>query len=357
MDKDMIPQENEEEKRLSIFVSHEDQTIMDITKMSDFISNGIIRCANSILVESRGNRTVIPIENMAILDSALKSSGVIMHGEYEYVLDFDSLPRDILKKYREGKYKLGESRQVKDNLRATLVDENGTRVKDITLKKTKKVAGNQNQLQNIAIQMQLKQIVEKLDTMIQLQEYQIDFSRDNALVKPFFDARDYIVYAQNEKDQTKAEGYINKAIDYLGDGLNALYINLDTAKKHFLLSTRPTVRIQYLVNLFVKHITQNLQLISMYNGVLFQLFEYCGRTKDLKFAYDKYRGIMSRFYTEAVGRQSIPLSLQIHNAVKYSKDNLDAWKTMTDEMVPALANPVTVKGAIIIEMEDIDNGQ
>ncbi len=356
MSKDLIPLEDSKEKRLYIF-SPEEQAVMDISKMSDFISNGIKRLSTSLVDVSQRNGSIVPIENMAILDSVLRSSGIMIHGDYEYILDFDSLPKDILKKYREGKYKLGESRQVKNNLRATIVNEEGVRVKDVTLKKTKKVTESQNQMQALAIQMQLKQIIEKLDTMIQMQDYHIDFSRNNALVKPFFDARDYIVYAQNEPDTAKAENYAETAIQYLGDGLNALYTDLENAKKHFLQSTRFSIRIQYLVNKFVKYITQDLQLISMYNGVLFQLFEHYRRTKDLKFAYEKYRGIITRFYTEATGRLNIPISLQIHNAVKYAKDNLDAWKSMTDEMIPVLTNPATIKGAYIIETEADTDGK
>ena len=355
MKNELTPKDNHEDKRICIFSTNEDQTVMDISQMSDFISTGITRLANNIIDTSQQNATYVPIADMAILDSALKSSGIIIHGEYEYILDFDSLPKDILKKYREGKYKLGESRQVKDNLRATIVDESGTRVKDVTLKKTKKVTNTQNQLQNIAIQMQLKQIIEKLDTMIQLQDYHIDFSRNNALVKPFFDARDHIVYAQNESDKKKAESYIDQAIQYLGDGLNAIYLDLDNAKKHFLWSTRSPIRIQFLVDRFIRYITQDLHLLSTYNGVLFQLFDYRERTKDLKFTYEKYRGIMADFYTKAVGRQSIPLSLQVHNAIKYSRENLDAWKKMTDDIVPALMNPIKINSAYIIEMEGDEN--
>lgn len=349
MSEDLIMR-NGHEKQLSIFTTPEDQTTMDITLMSDFISNGISRLANSIIDSSQKNGSLVSIGDFSMLDSALKSGGVFVHADYEYILDFDSLPKDILEKYRKGEYKLGDSRQVRDNLRAVIVDKEGTRVKDVTLKKTKRVAENQNQLQNIAIQRQLKEITEKLDTIIQLQDYHIDFSRNNALVKPFFDARDYVVYAQNEQEKEKADTYIDKAIDYLTTGLNAIYIDLDSAKKHFLWTTRPPIRIQSLVDRFVKYMTQDLQLAAIYNGVLSQLLEYSNRTKDLKFNYDKYRRIMTQFYTVTIGRKNLPISLQIHNAVKYSKENPDAWKKMTDEIAPKLTYN-TIEAAYIVTGE------
>lgn len=353
MGDDLTIRDDEEKKTLSIFTAPEDQTVMDISKLSDFLANGITQLANSIVDTSRRDGTLVSFGDIAVLDSVLKAGGVLVRAEYEYILDFDSLPRDILQKYREGKYKLGESRQVKDNLRAVIVDETGQRVKDVTLKKTKRMVENQNQLQNVAIQMQLKQIIEKLDTIIQLQDYHVDFSRNNALVKPFFDARDYIIFAQNEPDQKKATASIEKAIEYLTTGLNAIYVDLDNARKHFLLAIKPVIRIQSLVNRFIKYMTQNLHLLSLYNGVLFQLLDYCGRYSDLEYSYGKYKGIMNQFYREPIGRQKLPVSLLIHNAVQYSKKNLDAWKTMTDEIVPMLSG-TKIETAYIISGEEAE---
>ena len=326
---------------LSIFVTEQDRQSTDITEMSDFIANRIRNLAITVVRENNGLlKNVTPIE-LSTIGNLLHSHGAVLNGGYEYVLDFESLPADVLSKYKKGIYKLGESRQVDGNLRAVIVDESGTRVKDITIKQAERVADQtqqMQQMQNLAIQMQLKQINTKLDILVEMQGYHIDFSRNNAIIQPFFNARDKVVHAQNEPDKEKQRSYLDDAVSELESAINAIYLDIQTVQKRFFMHTRfPIGRIQRIVNRYIGFISEDLHLLSIYNSVLYQILDYMGKDKDKDDAYNKYRKYMLGFYTKAVGSKQIPLSLQIHNAFDgYTADTMDSWKSMTDEMVPVL---------------------
>lgn len=352
--------------KLSIFVTAEDRQSTDIATMSDFVANNIRNLAISVSRENHAAAPSVSPLSMSIIGSLLRSHGAVMHGGYEYVLDFDSLPEDILEKYKKGIYTLGESRQVDGNFRAVIMDETNTRVKDITIKRAEKVAdtsqsvNQMQQMQNLAIQMQLKQINDKLDILVEMQDYHIELSRNTAIVQPFFNARDKVVHAQNEAETNKQRDYLDGAISELESAINAIYLDIKTLQKRFFrLTFLPVGRIQRVINKYIAFISQDLQLLSMYNSILYQILDYMGKERDKEDAYQKYRLYMLDFYTRAVGPKQMPLSLQIHNAFDgYTQDTMDSWKSMTDEMVPTLQSqsPI-IEGAFIIGVEDVIDEQ
>lgn len=344
----------EPNKALRLFVTDQDRTSMNIHTMSDFLSNRISDLTLQLIDGNHG--VVVPFQpaDIAMANQALRNGRPVIQGEYEYLLDFDSLPKDILKKFREGKYKLGDSRQVKDNLRAVIVDESGTRVKDITLKREKRTPANGEALQDLAIQAQLKQMDAKLDTILELQGYQIDFARNNTLVAPFFTARDRVVHAQTEEDPHLRRKYLDEAVMMIEEAMNNAYLDVETIKKRFLrLTSWPVPFREGLVNQYIGYITQDLQLLAQYNGILQQILDFMGKAADKHTAFERYRTFMLGFYTEAVGRKHLPLALQIHNVFDASQAlDKNVWKTMTDELVPVLRNPLVIQEALIITMED-----
>lgn len=251
------------QEELSIFVTEADRTGMDIWAMSDFTTNRMNRLA-SLMIE-RVLQPVVQISpaDIALAEQALRSGKHIVQGDYEYILDFDSLPKDVLRKFREGKYRLGESRQVKDNLRAVIVDEQGTRVKDLTLKREKRTIATADYMQNIAIQAQLRQINLKLDHIIELQGYQIDFSRDTTLVAPFFSARDRVVHAQNEADPNRRRGYLDEAVGKIEEAMNNAYLDIKRVEKLFLHLTRLSWMpfCEGRINQYIGYIAQDIALL------------------------------------------------------------------------------------------------
>ena len=326
-------------QELSIFVTDADKRGMDISAMSDFMSNRISTLAHGLIDQAHPSVVSVRAGDIALIQQALLSRRPVVKEGYEYILDYDSLPKDVLSKFKKGIYKLGESRQVDGNLRAVIVDETGTRVKDLTLKRGEPTAASLDSMQNIAIQAQLRQIDAKLDTIIELQGYQIDFARNNAINEPIPQERRH---------------YLDRAVSHIETAMNAIYLDIETIKKRFLRLNRwPIPFLGGMINQYIGYIAQDLQLLAKYNGVLLQVLDYMGKKKDKLDAFEKYKRYMLGFYTEAVGPKQLPLSLQIHNAFDASQvSDRNVWKNMTDEMVPALLSKTEVSNAMIISMED-----
>lgn len=337
---------------LRIFVSEADISSTDIDKMSDFIGMGIKKLADALVISETQ-----PIDDGDLVDittagKALSLGKVLTRDGYEYVLDYDSLPKDVLAKFRKGIYRLGESRQVEGNLRAVIVDEAGTRVKDVTLKKVQKSADTSAFMQGLAIQNQLKQISQKLDGIIELQDYHISLTRNHNIIAPFLNARNEVVLAQNEHDKVRQRCYLDKSIDYLGEGINDIYLDIRTLSKRILFLTVPPIRLEWLINKYIGFVAEDLKLLAMYNGVLMQVLSYIGKYQDRHYAYMRYRDFMLEFCTHHTGKKHQPLSIQFHNAITYDKQNLDTWLTMTEDIVPSLQSNNVIEGAFIISMED-----
>lgn len=126
----------EENRPLVIFKTDEDKYKRDITLMSDFFDGYVQQMASSIREQS--NFEVIqniPVASIGIINDALHQASVVLNGNVTLLPDFDTLPVGIKDKLKKGIYTVGESKQVDGNLRAVILDEEGVRVKDITLKK------------------------------------------------------------------------------------------------------------------------------------------------------------------------------------------------------------------------------
>lgn len=124
------------QKPLEILVTDEDKHGTDIACMSDFFGIYIEQLSAELSNQvMRGVVEKIPAADVQILGELVHGVDVLLSGKYGYIPDFDSLPNDVKDKLKKGIYTLGESRQVEDNVRAVVLDENGTRIKDVTLKR------------------------------------------------------------------------------------------------------------------------------------------------------------------------------------------------------------------------------
>ncbi len=137
---------------LMIFRSLKDRTSTDLSQIGDFMTDGIRALTHEWARAPQATDFHLSPAQIALAEQALRLGEHLLHGEYEYLLDFDSLPEDVLEKFRKGIYHLGESKQVENNLRAVIVDQNGTRVKDLTLKKVRRTVISEQSLLHIALQ-------------------------------------------------------------------------------------------------------------------------------------------------------------------------------------------------------------
>ena len=165
------------------------------------------------------------------------------------------------------------------------------------------------------------------------------------------------MHAQNEPNAELRRKYLDDAVKSLESAMNACYLDIEMVQKRFNRATRmPIFRQTKVIDRYVGFIAQDLQLLAKYNGILLQILDYMGKTKDTLYASSKYKTYMTDFCTKAIGSKQLPLSLQLHNAYSgYTKLSMDTWKTMTDEMVPLLNSSDTIEGLNIITAEDVVN--
>ena len=195
-------------KPLEIFKTEADITGRDITQMSNFFDGYIEQMSLALREESSIEvLSEIPIFDLSIINEVVQKARILLKDNVTLVPDFDNLPLDVKKKLKRGLYTIGESKQVDGNMRAVIVDENRTRIKDITLKKVVSSPENLETARKIGDQIQMKQIYVKLAAIEEFQTYQIERDRDQQIIVPFLDARTFILRAANANSPDEKKTY------------------------------------------------------------------------------------------------------------------------------------------------------
>ena len=269
----------EDEKRpLVIFKTDEDKYKRDITLMSDFFDGYVQQMASSIREQS--NFEVIqdiPVASIGIINDALHQASVVLNGNVTLLPDFDSLPVGIKDKLKKGIYTVGESKQVDGNLRAVILDEEGIRVKDITLKKVISNPGNVETIRSIGNQMQMRQIYAKLADIQEFQTYQLEKDRDRDIIVPFLDARSLVLEAEFKETEEEKIAALKAADDKIRTALNAVYADIETTTRSFAKITDiPFLQFENQLNTYMKFLTSDFQIATKYVGVRMQILEYLG---------------------------------------------------------------------------------
>lgn len=347
---------------LHILVTDADTNGYEISKMSDFMglyAQQLTRSlADSPFVEVVSN---IPVADLGIINDVVQHAAVVARGNITLVPDFDSLPAGIKEKLKQGLYSIGDSKQVDGNLRAVIVDENGVRVKDITLKKVINNPGTLETTRSIANQMQMKQIQDTLKAskkcrVISWIEIGIEiFSR------LFFDARDYILQAQNATSIESRNQFLEKASDRMTTALNSVYAEMRTASLHLAKNTKWSLfHKQSSIDTLLSNLSDDLQLATKFSGVQMQVFEALGRREDSKLVLDRYQTVMHDFITQEIGGRGMSAIELMHDNYHYSKENTDCWYTFSKELEPALESTrlaIENKDVYIVSVEDVNDEQ
>ncbi len=224
-------------KSIEILVSEEDKNGTDILSMSDFFDVAMRQMSNMFVTsKSDIDLSIISPFELSVVNDALQMIGAYYSPQYALIPDFASLPKHIIEKLKKGELILGESKQVQGNLRSVLIDaETNSRVKDITLKRIE----NTNQIDAISrdllMQMELSKISNKLARLESEQGYLINFTRNEAIMRPFLDARDFLLAAQNEKNKKMQIEKLKKAEDKMNTAINAVYVDMATIEKEFAI--------------------------------------------------------------------------------------------------------------------------
>ncbi|SEM22744.1 hypothetical protein SAMN04487770_12945 [Butyrivibrio sp. ob235] len=326
---------------LAILVTEEDRTGSDIMRMSDFYSIAMEDMSRE-LINTDGIITVreLPIADISTVNNAIRSVGVFSSPEFDLVPDFASLPEDIREQYKAGKLVLGESKQVSGNIRAVLVDaKTKTRIKDVTLKKVERTDVTAEISQNMLTQMQLRQISDKLDHMISEQEYLIDFSRNQAIVRPFLDARDNILMAQYQTSAVARRNYLLKASGFLRTAINSVYVDMNTIennlakeahKKWFQRINRKSIDSN------ISRLASDTMVVTRYVGLQIQVFHHLKDSEGKRAVLEGYHANIERLFQNGVIDPNLSLALWIHENIEYTDDNRDCWYYLEEKMKPML---------------------
>lgn len=349
-------------REISIFVTDADRHGSVIAEMSDFFS-GYIKQQTTALSTAAATELVasFPMADVAIIGDMIHHAEMLTAGEYAFLPDFDNLPRSIKAKLQKGLYTIGKSKQVDGNWRPVILDENGVRVKDITLKRVLNDPGTLETSRNIANQMQMRQIYAKLREIQEMQDYQIDMQRNQAIVVPFLSARTAILDAQSSTDPDEQKKHLERAYDYLDKAINSLYADMHTVGEKLVQQTRwPIFQNRKQIQTFIGFMTTDLQLVAKFVGVHLQVCEYLGRPESAKNCLERYRHNMKAFCQTSANSRQQTLAEIVHLYFPYSERNRDFWLDFSEGIIPALDKvPVLRESSelYLISVEDVDYGE
>lgn len=325
-------------KPLVIFKTEADRYGRDITAMSNFF-DGYVQQMSLALREQTDLEIVteLPVANLGIISDVVRQADIIMQGNVTLLPDFDNLPVDIKTKLKKGIYTIGDSKQVDGNLRAVVLDEEGVRIKDITLKKVLSNPGNIETARNICNQMQMRQIYSKLADIQEFQTYQLERDRDRDIVVPFLDARSLVLEAETKNSEDERMRLLKEADGKIRTALNSIYADIETTAKSLVRRTSvPLLPPGKASNRYMAYLTSDMQIATKYVGVRMQLLEYIGETKTAQYVLQQYQHVMYDFLTKSITRKGLSAADLMHDYFPYDKTNMNCWHTFSKEMTPAL---------------------
>lgn len=346
---------------VNILVTEEDKTGEDLFAMSDFFNGYIEQLSEAIRVKAPAVAVPdIPFADIGIINEVVHRAEVISAGNTQLIPDFDHLPKDIRQKLDEGIYKVGESRQVDGNLRAVIVDEAGTRVKDVTLKEVRINPGTMEASRSIANQLQMKQIYAKLNAIQEKQSFQIARDRDRDIKVPFLDARFYIMKAQGQNcTQEERKEYLGKAADKLLSAVNSVYTEISTSSERLAKLTHfPIFQRKGQIKEYIGYMSEDLQVATKFVGLRMQLLDYLDDVDGAQIEMDRYRRVMSDFFTKQIAGRPYTAVELIHMNYPYTAENLNCWYQLSKDVKPKLAKFATTSSEHIylVSVED-ENGE
>ncbi|MBQ2922474.1 MAG: hypothetical protein IJE60_05215 [Tyzzerella sp.] len=336
----MVSEVNER-TAIEILVTEEDKIGSNIMCMSDFFDIAVHQMSNTLVCAKNNlEMNVLPVSDLSVVNNALQTVGAFCSPKFDLVPDFASLPKDILEKYKAGKIVFGDSKQVEGNIRAVLIDvETKQRVKDVTLKKLERTDQTAGISRDMVTQMQLRQISEKIDYMESEQTYLIEFARNQAIMRPFLDARDFILSAQNATAEIDQKENLEKAAEKMRTAINAVYVDMTTIegefakegnRKWFTRINRSNIDKQ------ISRLTKDMQIVTRYVGLQSQVYHYLGKTEEQKSVIGTYNRRVSRFFDKGIVATDKSLAMFIHENIEYDANNIDCWYNFEQEMKPLL---------------------
>ncbi len=347
------------EQQVRILTTDADTRGLEIANMSDFMGAYAKLQVSSLSKSSMSEITLdLPISELGIINDVIQQAAIVTKGDVSLIPDFEHLPSGIRDKLKKGIYTIGESKQVNGNMRAVILNENGIRVKDITLKRVFNNSGTLETTRSISNQLQMKQINDKLAAIQEIQNYQLDKDRDHAIFTPFFIARDYILRAQNAETLEKRNEYLEKAATQLMKTKNGINTEMRTAVKHLAEKSKwPFFHMKSTINTLTGHLADDLQLLTKTCGITMQVYEYLGQPQNVKLELEQYKTVMRGFLTHEINNTGYTAIELLHDNFRYNKSNLDCWCIFSRELESELSRMerLVTQENYIVTLEDMED--
>ena len=327
------------------------------------MDTSISRCFNALRTEVQGNTQVIP----RITPDLLQAVGAFLRGkeirnaDNALVADIDKLSKSILRKIKDGTYKIAESKQIDGNYRAAIVDGKGKIIKQLTLKQAPGDMVRAGDINTMAIQAALKEITQQLKVIDADVQYLITLTRRENFQTPYFDAVSDVREAKAAPNEEERNHAVQSAINHLKHGLNGLYGDLDDCLK--ILQGR-WIPIASKRNL--DRIAQDVVFIPHYVALLAYLYNYQGKHELARDVLSDYRKELNRFVNKSITSDGYTAAQLVHSHFQYVEANKDFWidgmKTIqaavaSIELIPAKSKSIYLVSAEEVQEEKEDGNQ
>lgn len=349
-------------ENFQLFTSNKDKYTTNIFEISDPFEFMIPQYIER--VEESDSKKYFTTEGLSLFSSASNAANLrnlfsIEKQGVVYELDFNSLSDEIKEKLEAGIFKIGDSKTVEGNKRATIVDATkaNQRVKDVTLKEKQINKDISPQLTNLAIQAQLQQIYEKVSTIQVSQEYQLKWDRNDSIRGPFEVARTKLIEFHISDDIVRKKHLLQDALNNLDKSVASIKTDLESNKVEIESELKNTMYkyenfkrhadfILEDINLLLKMVGMQMYIdLTLGNEKMAQermksvshIFELYSNRQFVKNENNKFNALEHIPYINKYLKKNevveLPSLLEvIHNNYKYQSFNNDLWLNINDEM-------------------------
>ncbi len=356
---ELIPGGNNE--LLDIFTSEEDRHGDDLLQMSDFLGCFQGKLENRIHTDTVWDDAAYAEGLEGEIAGALQA-GIHMTQTKTLVADWSHLPEGIKDGLESGLYRVGESKTVDGNKRASIVDKDGRIVKNITLKEAHDPTAVLSDISALSMQRSLSRMTEQIAEIGENVRDLMDYERRMHLTTSFVNARDRIMRASSASPEAR-DGFLEEADRYLMEGLNSLYADLDGQVKALADLKGPTAGFRR-ANRLVGFFCEDMQMIQEYVGVRIYLFNCRDMEQDAVRVLDDYRYKLQTLTERKLEHKKYTAAELIHQNYAYDRKDAahrDFWLEKPRQMMEAVDSYKALLGAqdkpvyYIVDAEETEN--
>lgn len=319
---------------LEVFPTDRDRYGTDVISMSD----PFITTTNSLYgkIMSEVKWTEISrsfIDNGGSLLSVLLEGIDIFKGNI-LIADSSHLGPEIIRGLKEGIYKVGESKEVAGMLRPVIVDKNQHIVKYLLLKRAFDPTSVLKDAATLTIQIQLKNISKKIDRLCSDIRDLSELFRRNETTGKYLNARNQVFKAANAASEEMFYYYLDKADDYLLQGITFLYQDLEEGV-NALCSELSNLN-EDDVSVDLKLLTTDMPLLYKSIGLRVYLLEFQDKMDDVNDALNQFRYTLSKLMDDDVDRSGYSGFELIHSFYPCIEEEPNFWLEQPRQTIDAI---------------------